>query len=119
MDIIEFSIRHWNGLLDFGDPPEYEVLPYINGKLVFDRKDHYGLDPELFFREIGSITDGRKLIGLCTCGCEGCDDYPVKVTVEKDTVLWDDYIGDVIYRFDLNQYKTAVENCLKTLAYKI
>jgi hypothetical protein len=50
--------------------------------------DYLGLDPPSFFSQDNFDKNGELMIGRCTCGVEGCCDFPVTVVVNQDNVLW-------------------------------
>lgn len=45
----------------------------------------------------------------CCCGCEGCDDYTVDVSVQGNSVVWFDWRADSEYIFDKSEYEKAIE----------
>jgi hypothetical protein len=61
-----------------------------------------------------TVFNGIMLIGICTCGCQGCDDLIVKITSNEKTTTWeikpdrDDDIK-ICYVFDASEYKNQIE----------
>lgn len=49
------------------------------------------------------------LIGICCCGCEGCDDYTVDISVQGNSVVWFDWRANSEYIFDKSEYEKAIE----------
>jgi len=50
--------------------------------------DYLGIDPAVFFAVEEPDTAGELIIGRCTCGCEGCCDFPIIVTINESTIGW-------------------------------
>src|SRR6476659_3666038 len=50
--------------------------------------DYLGIDPHVFFSRDNFDKNGELMIGRCTCGCEGCSDYPVTVSINDSTISW-------------------------------
>ncbi|MFH2106977.1 MAG: hypothetical protein ABII22_06990 [Candidatus Micrarchaeota archaeon] len=61
--------------------------------------DYFGLpNGEVFFpskRFLGEKAgkDGRTTLLICHCGNEGCADFKAKITVNKETVEWSNFLG--------------------------
>ncbi len=53
---------------------------------------------------------GWLKIGICGCGCDGCDDVVMEVATEESTVKWDDHKRDRHYCFDKKDYADAIES---------
>ena len=72
--------------------------------------DYLGIDPPSFFEQKNLFEAGELLIGRCTCGCEGCGDYPVKVSLSENTVIWLDFVirDGLKLEFDKSEYENAV-----------
>ncbi len=85
-----------------------EIRVFIDGKdiLTEDKNDrHIGLD-------MNDLKDkdwyfGWLKIGICGCGCDGCDDVVMEVTSDESTVRWDDHARDRHYCFDKEEYAAA------------
>ena len=71
-----------------------------------------GLKAEKFFSQ-GSFFEGELWLGICCCGCEGCDDYKVKVTTHDGMIVWEDWHADASYTFSRSQYEEALEKAKK------
>ena len=89
----------------------YEVQPYIDGHKLLNRRDNIGLGPQEFLSRNELLQDGELLLGICTCGCEGCDDFLVAQEIKDGIVVWETLCQyeEVTYRFDLEQYKKAIK----------
>ena len=67
-----------------------------------------GLKAEKFFGQ-DSFFEGKLWLGICGCGCEGCDDYKVKVSMHDGMIVWEDWHRDTSYTFSKSQYEEALE----------
>ncbi len=72
-------------------------------------EEYLGIDPFIFFLQEKNYINGELLIGRCTCGCEGCGDYSVSVSLDGDVVIWSDLNG-LTYEFKELEYKSAIKN---------
>lgn len=90
----------------------YEVQPYIDGRKLLNNKDSIGLEPQKFLSRNKLLQEGELLLGICSCGCEGCCDFTMEQKINNDVVLWKTMYRyeEITYRFDLLQYKNAVKN---------
>ncbi|MDR2967784.1 MAG: hypothetical protein LBU74_07535 [Methanobacteriaceae archaeon] len=79
----------------------------IIDNLDFLGKDYLGIDPPSFFAQKNLFETGELLIGRCTCGCEGCRDYPVEVSLNKNTIIWSNSSG-LKLEFDKFEYENAI-----------
>ena len=70
--------------------------------------DYLGIDPPRFFAQGNLFEAGDLLIGRCTCGCEGCGDYPVFVSVNSNTITWSNLSG-LKLEFDRAEYNKAIQ----------
>ena len=61
--------------------------------------------------------DGKTVLLICTCGCEGCWDFVGRITVTDRTVTWDefeqvhrdwDYAALGTFVFDRRQYEAEL-----------
>lgn len=97
------SVRKING--------RYEVQPYIDGHKLLNGRDNIGLGPQEFLSRNNLLQDGELLLGICICGCEGCDDFLVTQEIKDEIVVWKTLYQyeEVTYRFDLEQYKKALK----------
>jgi hypothetical protein len=68
--------------------------------------DYLGLDPPSFFSQDTFDTNGELMIGRCTCGVEGCSDYPMTITVNEKTITWTDNNG-LNLEFDKTEYLSS------------
>ncbi len=85
---------------------DHEVRILIDGNdLLGD--DYLGLDPPVFFNQNNFFKTGTLMIGRCTCGCEGCSDYPVTVNVDNDHIGWTDNNG-LNLEFQKADYEKAI-----------
>lgn len=89
----------------------YEVQPYIDGHKLLNGRDNIGLGPQEFLSRNKLLQDGELLLGICICGCEGCDDFLVTQEIKDEIVVWKTLYQyeEVTYRFDLEQYKKALK----------
>jgi hypothetical protein len=71
-------------------------------------EDYLGLDPSVFFDQTYFDKNGELTIGRCSCGCEGCCDFPVKVKVNENRTVWTDENG-LNLTFDKEDYLNTVE----------
>lgn len=86
---------------------------YLQIRSVVDDIDLYeneylGIGLSDFFTQ-KNFFGGKLLIGICCCGCEGCDDYTVDVSVQGNSVVWFDWRVDSEYIFDKSEYEKAIE----------
>lgn len=102
--IIRLDREYWNN----GGHEDYEVQPYIDGRKLLNRRDNIGLEPQKFLSANELLQEGRLLLGICTCGCEGCNDFVVEQKIKDNVVLWK--VEDKTYSFDLLQYENAVKD---------
>lgn len=70
--------------------------------------DYLGLDPPSFFSQDNLEKDGEIMVGRCTCGEEGCGDYPVTVAVNHDNVLWTNNNGLNLI-FERQEYDRSID----------
>jgi hypothetical protein len=59
-----------------------------------------------------TVFNGIMLIGMCNCGCQGCNDLVVEISTNERTVEWKiiPYSLDKmkLYIFDINEYKKQI-----------
>lgn len=76
------------------------VLPQIrfivDGDDLINRNNgiysfHYGIHIDKYFEQKEKIVQGRFLVGICGCTCEGCDDIVATIGCYQDAVYWDVY----------------------------
>lgn len=85
---------------------DHELRVLIDGVDVLG-EGYLGLDPPVFFRQDFEQA-GELMIGRCSCGCEGCCDYPVSVRVDEKFVSWTADDGTV-FHFDRTSYQTVLD----------
>ena len=115
----------------------YDVEFYIDGHPFLEMvrefessfaKDLAGSYANIYFRdytedfllgrcpEYGARDDKTELLG-CICGCRGCWPLAVRIRVEAQTAIWEDfeqphltwnYAGFGPFTFDLAQYKSTI-----------
>lgn len=100
MNSISFKI------LPSSDSNDHEVRILIDGNDILG-DDYLGIDPPAFFTQPNLVQTGKLLIGRCTCGCEGCGDYPVNVNILANKVSWTDHNG-LILEFDKTNYEKVI-----------
>ena len=79
--------------------------------------DHLGIDPPSFFAQRNLFEAGELLIGRCTCGCEGCDDYSVNVFLQEDTIIWSNSNG-LTLEFNKSEYDNAISTAKKDYSWE-
>ncbi len=85
-----------------------EVRVFVDGiDILSEDKDdrHIGMD----MNDLCDVDwySGWLKIGICGCGCDGCDDVVMEVTSDESTVRWDDHARDRHYCFDKEVYAAA------------
>jgi hypothetical protein len=88
------------------DTNDHQIVVVIDGHERID-DDFLGLDPPGFFVQPALTTQGRLLIGRCTCGCIGCADVDVEVQRADDVVTWIEAAGRRL-RFDAEAYDRVI-----------
>ena len=97
--------------IDGGDFYWYRELPFIGNMNMLGNR-YLGLTPAEILemlRKNKFFKSGRLLLGICLCGCEGCDDFFVDISVNNDTVTWKGW-----YEFDKAEYISALQEMKKT-----
>ena len=69
-------------------------------------EDYLGLDPVSFFRKDFNM-NGEIMIGRCTCGVEGCADYPVSIGINENSVSWKNSDG-LNLLFEKSAYQASI-----------
>jgi hypothetical protein len=69
--------------------------------------DYLGLDPPAFFSQPNFDQNGELMIGRCSCGVEGCCDFPVTVAVDGNIVSWTDQNG-LNLQFERKAYRNTI-----------
>jgi hypothetical protein len=87
---------------------DHQVLPVIDGENCLGDKS-LGIDPLVFLRQKSLRNGGRLLIGRCLgCGCIGCEDVVVDVSINGSMVEW--VFSDGTCRsFDSIAYESAID----------
>ncbi|MBL7786194.1 MAG: hypothetical protein JNM36_09840 [Chitinophagales bacterium] len=93
-------------ILPINEYHDYEVRILIDNSDILGN-DYLGIDPPEFFEQHNLLTAGRILIGRCSCGVVGCDDYPVYVNVFNDKVIWTNDDG-LNLAFDKSAYEKTI-----------
>lgn len=99
MDKIEFKVCIRRDIL--------QIRSVIDGLDLYGNS-HIGISFTDFFTN-DSFFGGELLIGICCCGCEGCDDYTVDVSMQGNTITWFDWRRKTKYIFDKSEYEKAIE----------
>jgi len=85
---------------------DHQILVVIDGReRIGDRS--LGLDPPEFLAQAALSTQGRLVIGRCSCGCVGCDDVEVDVRREDGVVTWIESASCRL-RFDADVYDRVI-----------
>ncbi len=112
MDFLGHSLLSMNTLsfniLPSDESNDHEVRILIDGSDILG-KYYLGIDPHEFFGQHNLLTTGLLLIGRCSCGVIGCDDYSVYVTVFADKVTWANKNG-LKLEFDKSVYEKAISS---------
>lgn len=90
----------------------HEVRIFIDDE-DFLGEDFLGIDPPWFFRKKDFCKNGELMVGMCTCGVEGCGDYFVDVTVNEETICWKyntKYRTGLCFIFDKVDYISTIKN---------
>lgn len=95
-------------ILPTDESHDHEVRVLIDNSDILGQ-DHLGIDPPEFFGQQNLITDGQILIGRCSCGVVGCDDYSVSVNIFGDKITWTDSSG-LNLEFDKSAYVNNISN---------
>ncbi|WP_459461638.1 hypothetical protein [Rhizobium sp. No.120] len=74
-------------ILSHDEHNTHEVRLIVDG-LDWIGNDHLGLDPPDLVRQLTEGHEGRLIIGICNCGCMGCDDLIVDVRRTATSVEW-------------------------------
>jgi hypothetical protein len=95
-------------ILPTDEAHDYEIRILIDDSDILG-KDHLGIDPPEFFGQNNLVTSGQILIGRCSCGVVGCDDYPVIVNIFDDKISWTNSNG-LNLEFDKPAYLKVISN---------
>ena len=89
---------------------DHEVRILIDDSDILG-KDHLGIDPPEFLGQANILTTGQILIGRCSCGVVGCDDYPVYVKILADKITWTNDNG-LNLEFDKAAYEKTISHAM-------
>ena len=95
-------------ILSTEESHDHEVRILIDNDDILG-KDYLGIDPPEFFDQHNLVTKGQILIGRCSCGVVGCDDYPVEVEIIDNKVIWTNKNG-LNLEFDKSTYEETILN---------
>ncbi len=93
-------------ILPTDESHDHEVRILIDNSDLLGQ-DHLGIDPPEFFGQLSLETSGQILIGRCSCGVVGCDDYPVTVNIFDDKISWTNNNG-LNLEFDKSAYLKTI-----------
>jgi len=65
-----------------------------------------------------TVFNGTMLIGVCTCGCQGCDDFVAEISSNEKTTNWKimhDRLPDTMksFTFDFEEYKKQIDKLME------
>ncbi|MFN8323692.1 MAG: hypothetical protein U0T74_13605 [Chitinophagales bacterium] len=95
-------------ILPTDESHDHEVRILIDESDILG-KDHLGIDPPEFFGQQNLDTKGQILIGRCSCGVVGCDDYTVYVNPQENKISWTNNNG-LNLEFDKSAYEKTISN---------
>jgi hypothetical protein len=95
-------------ILPTDESHDHEVKILIDDSDILG-KDHLGIDPPEFFGQHNLVTSGQILIGRCSCGVVGCDDYSVNVNIFGDKITWTNNNG-LNLEFDKSTYEKTISS---------
>lgn len=102
MNILSFKISRTN------ESNDHEVRILIDESDILG-KEYLGIDPPEFFEQQSLTTTGQLLIGRCSCGVVGCNDFPVLVNILDNKVTWTNNNG-LYLEFDKLTYEKIVSD---------
>lgn len=97
--------------IKFAECPEsndHEACIIIDGNDWLGN-DYMGIDPPRLFSQKSLLAGGKTIVGRCNCGCEGCDDVVIDITVSDDAVFWESSKGYKL-EFNKDEYLTEITN---------
>lgn len=83
----------------------FEIYTIIDEENILKKERRIGLLAEKFFEQ--DFLSEKIRLGIC--GCEGCDDYDVEITLQNNTVIWKDFHADTEYSFGISEYRNALQ----------
>lgn len=93
-------------ILPTDESHDHEVRIFIDNSDILGQ-DHLGIDPPEFFRQQNLLITGQILIGRCSCGVVGCDDYSIDVKILDKIVSWTNSNG-LNLEFDKSVYEKTI-----------
>lgn len=113
-DTLRFEIRKQEVVFNFS----YGIRVFVNDFDLFGPPSHIGFYPPNLSYVKELFKPGKLLIGVCTCSCQGYNDYHVNVIINQDTVIWEDWETEQTYIFRRSEYEKAVERLrIKSIRY--
>ena len=109
MNKLSFSIIQTN------DGPT--VITFVDGVELLHKDWNIGLSVCDFFHTTNLMHAGKSVLGICSCGCEGCDDYTIDIKIQGNKVTWEGCVirtDDeqerklVSYHFNKAEYMSAI-----------
>ena len=109
MNKLSFSIIQTN------DGPT--VVTLVDGVELLHKDWNIGLSVCDFFHTTNLMHAGKSVLGICSCGCEGCDDYTIDIKIQEDEVTWEGCVirtddeqdrKSVSYHFNKAEYMSAI-----------
>lgn len=91
-------------------------------RIIIDGKDwlgdaYLGIDPPSLWEESNVLDGGETVLGRCTCGCEGCDDFIVDIEVTDHSVIWR-APGKPVLEFVKKQYHSVVKKQMSDYSWE-
>lgn len=105
---LHFKIEKQEDGVDFC---QYRAQPFIGNMNMLGNR-YLGLHPKDILNMLKKnkfFKSGRLLLGVCLCGCEGCDDFFVDIVINDDTVIWKGW-----HEFSKAEYISALLEVKKT-----
>ena len=109
MNKLSFSIIQTN------EGPTVVIL--VDGVELLYKDWNIGLSVCDFFHTTNLMHAGKSVLGICSCGCEGCDDYTIDIKIQGNKVTWEGCVirtDDeqerklVSYHFNKAEYMSAI-----------
>ena len=95
-------------ILSCPESNDHEIRILIDEEDILG-EDFLGLDPPAFFNQTNFDKKGELMVGRCSCGCEGCCDFPVSVQVQDNIIQWTNNNG-LELNFDKEKYLNAINS---------
>ena len=109
MNKLSFSIIQTN------DGPT--VITFVDGVELLCKDWNIGLSVLDFYHTSNLMHAGESVLGICSCGCEGCYDYTINIKIKENEVTWEGCVirtDDeqerklVSYHFNKAEYMSAI-----------